>query len=177
VPRGPVAPADALAGHLAALLVLGLVALIVAATNPYSLIFVLPSLHAWLWLPHVPRGQHLARVLLFLAGFLGPLVLLGSFAFRLALGLDAVPYLFALVSVGYVTPALVVAALVWAAAAGQVAAVAFGRYGPYPGRDELPRRGPLREGIRRAVLFARARRSGAAPEAEDAPRLRAVDEP
>ena len=36
------------------------VALVVTAVNPYSLLFVLPSLHAWLWLPQVrdrgPRG-------------------------------------------------------------------------------------------------------------------------
>jgi len=174
-PDGPVPPEDALAGHLAALLVLGLVALVVAATNPYSLVFVLPSLHAWLWLPHLPRTQYLGRALLYAAGFLGPLLLLGSFALRLELGLDAVAYLLALVSVGYVTPALVLAALVWAAAAGQVGAVAFGRYRPYPPREERPVRGPVREGIRRVVLLSRRRRAPE-PEPEERPPLSAVDD-
>ena len=56
VPRGPGRPTrTGSAATSPAMLVLGLVALVVAATNPYSLLFVLPSLHAWLWLPHVPR--------------------------------------------------------------------------------------------------------------------------
>jgi len=175
-PDGPVPQEDALAGHLAALLVLGVVALVVAATNPYSLVFVLPSLHAWLWLPHLPRTQYVGRALLYAAGFLGPLVLLGSFALRLELGLDAVAYLVGLVSVGYVTPALVLAALVWAAAAGQVGAVAFGRYRPYPPPEERPERGPVREGVRRAVLLSRRRRASE-PEPEERQALRAVDDP
>jgi hypothetical protein len=173
VPRGPVADQYRLAGHLAAMLVLGLVALVVAATNPYSLLFVLPSLHAWLWLPHVPRNLVLVRVSVYAAGFAGALVLVGSFAWRLALGADALPYLLALVSVGYVTPALVVAGLVWIAAAGQVGAVAFGRYRPYPPRAELPVRGPVREGVRRTVLAVRDRRDR---PAEDERRLYAVED-
>ena len=53
---------EELGGHLAAMLVLALVALVVAATNPYALLFVLPSLHAWLWLaargpPEPPRPR------------------------------------------------------------------------------------------------------------------------
>jgi hypothetical protein len=176
-PHGPVPAEDRLAGHLAALLVLGLVALVVAATNPYSLIFVLPSLHAWLWLPHLRRTQYLGRALLFAAGFLGPLILLGSFALRLELGPDALAYLVSLVSVGYVTPALVVAALVWAAAACQVGAVAFGRYRPYPPREERPERGPVRETIRWAALHLRRRRAAAPEAAEDErPALRVVDD-
>ena len=39
---------EELGGHLAAMLALAAVALVVAATNPYALVFVLPSLHAWL---------------------------------------------------------------------------------------------------------------------------------
>ena len=42
-------------------------------------------------------------------GFLGPLILLGSFALRLDIGLDALWYLSRSTSVGYVTPSLVVA--------------------------------------------------------------------
>src|SRR6202040_1416382 len=48
--RRVVRPEEELAGHAAALLALGVVALLVVATNPFALIFLLPSLHAWLWL-------------------------------------------------------------------------------------------------------------------------------
>src|SRR6187455_828167 len=52
IPIGPVSRTDELGGHLAAMLGLGLVALVVAAQNPFALIFILTSLHAWLWHPH-----------------------------------------------------------------------------------------------------------------------------
>src|SRR6266516_1740990 len=42
-----------LAGETVALLSLGVVALLILATNPFALVFVLPALHAWLWLPQV----------------------------------------------------------------------------------------------------------------------------
>src|SRR4029077_10125749 len=51
LPRRPVLPEEVLAGHTGALLALAVVALLVVATNPFALVFVLPSLHAWLWLP------------------------------------------------------------------------------------------------------------------------------
>ena len=166
-PRRELERHEELGGHLAALLVLAIVALIVAATNPYALVFLLPSLHAWLWLPHVSGRPLAVRAALYAAGFAGPLLLLGSFAVRFDLGLDALWYVTALAAVGYVAPPLVVASLVWAAAAAQVGALAFGRYAPYPAAAERPARGPLRELIRRVVLFTRRRRSGpAAPEPE-----------
>ena len=77
-------------------------------------------------------------------------------------------------SVGYVTPPLLLAGLVWAAAAAQVGAVALGRYAPYPARDERPARGPIRAGIRRAVLASRSRR--ARPDPEEEPGLRSVED-
>src|ERR671935_969624 len=51
-PRRAVAATEELAGTTAALLALGVLALLVIATNPFALVFVLPSLHVWLWLPH-----------------------------------------------------------------------------------------------------------------------------
>ena len=141
-PAGPVDRRAKLGGHLAAMLVLAVVALVVAATSPYALLFLLPSLHAWLWLPQVPRRNFPLRVGVFLAGLVGPLVLLGSFAVRFGLGLDAPWYVLALVSVGYVAPPFLLAALVWAAAAAQVGALAFGRYAPYTGREDSARARP-----------------------------------
>ena len=166
-PRGGLAREDDLAGHLAAMLALVLVALVVAAINPYALLFVLPSLHAWLWLADVPRGNVPLRLGIFLAGLAGPALLVASFGLRFGLGFDAPWYLLALVSVGYVAPPVVLAALAWAAIAAQMGALALGRYAPYPGRRERPARGPVREGIRRIVLASRERR--AARESREEP--------
>jgi hypothetical protein len=154
----PVRPATAeeeLAGHTALLLALGVVALVVVATNPYALIFVLPSLHAWLWLPHVRERGTWMRAAVYAAGFAGPLLLLGSFAFRFGLGLDAPWYLAELVAIGYVPIVGLITALAWFAAAAQVTALAFGRYAPYPSAAERPPRGPLRNTVRMLVLTGR----------------------
>jgi hypothetical protein len=159
VPARAVELREALAGHLAAMLALVLVAVVVAATNPYTLILVLPSLHAWLWLPHVARRGLAWRAGVWALGLTGPLLLLASFAFRYDLGFDAPWYLAALAAVGYVPLPLLLALLLWGAAAGQLAALALGRYAPYPERWERPARGPLREAIRRVVLVGRRRRA------------------
>jgi hypothetical protein len=158
VPRGPVSATEELAGATAALLALAVVALLVVATNPFALIFLLPSLHAWLWLPHVRRRPVWTRLAVLGAGFLGPLLLLGSFAFRYGLGLDTPWYLAELTATGYVKLAAVAIAVGWLGAAGQMTALTVGRYAPYPSARERPPRGPLREAIRRTVLTVRTAR-------------------
>jgi Peptidase family M28 len=158
VPRGPVSATEQLAGATAALLALAVVSLLVVATNPFALIFLLPSLHAWLWLPHVRRRPIWTRLALLGAGFLGPLLLLGSFAFRYGLGLDAPWYVAELTATGYVKLAAVAIAVAWLGAAGQMTALTVGRYAPYPSARERPPRGPLREAVRRTVLTVRAAR-------------------
>jgi len=157
-PRQPVSATDELAGTTAALLGLAVVALLVVATNPFALVFLLPSLHAWLWLPHF-RGRALwVRASALAAGFLGPLLLLGSLALRYDLGLDAPWYLAELTATGYVKlPALVIA-VGWLASAGQMLALAAGRYAPYPSARERPPRGPLRETVRRVALTVQSTR-------------------
>ncbi len=169
-PTRAVTRTDELGGHLAAMLVLGIVALVVAAQNPFALIFILPSLHAWLWLPHASERGRAAALGVYAIGFAGPLLLLGSFAFRYGFGLDALWYVVALTSVGFVPVALVLSFLVWGAAAAQVGTVAAGRYAPYPAADERPRRGPIRESIRQTVLLSRRMRAPreAPEEAESA---------
>lgn len=159
LPRRPATVEEDLAGHTAALLVLGVLALLVVATNPFALVFVLPSLHAWLWLPHVRGRPAWVRVLVLAAGFAGPLLLLWSFAERYGLGFDAPWYLMELTALGYTPLALVLVFLAWAAVAGQMAALAGGRYAAYPSARERPPRGPLREAVRRVVVGARARRA------------------
>jgi Peptidase family M28 len=158
VPRRPV-PADAcLAGETVALLALGLVALLILATNPFALIFVLPALHAWLWLPQVRLGRAPARAFVFLVGFSGAGLVLLDLGVRFGLGFDAPWYLVRLAAVGYLGPVTVALTLAAGACAAQLGAAAAGRYAPYPAQDERPVRGPVRELVRTAVLAARARR-------------------
>jgi hypothetical protein len=162
LPRRPVRTEEQLAGYTAALLALAVVGLLVSATNPFALLFVLPSLHIWLWLPQVHSRPLVARALLFLAGFVAPAYLVWSFATRYGLGADAPWYIAKLFAIGYAPLPLFVIGLAWLAAAGQLAAIATGRYAPYPGRRERPRRGPVRE-LMRTLLLAQRRRSQAAP--------------
>jgi hypothetical protein len=157
LPRRAVTPEEELAGHTAALLTLGVLALVVTAINPFALIFLLPSLHAWLWLPQ-SRGNPLLQAALLAAGALGPLLLLWSLGTRFGLGWDAPWYLLALLSVGYVQLPSLVAVLLWAAAGGQLTALAVGRYSPYPDAAERGPRGPIRQTIRTLVLASRKRR-------------------
>jgi len=144
LPRRPVTPEEELAGHTAALLALGVVALLVVGTNPFALIFVLPALHAWLWLPQVRFGRAWVRAGVYAAGFAGPLLLLASFARRFELGADAPLYLAKLAAVGYVEPPALLIAGAWLAAAAQLAALTAGRYAPYPAPGDRGRRGPIR---------------------------------
>jgi hypothetical protein len=158
LPRRLVRAEEELAGYTAALLGLGVLSLVLVATNPFSLLFLLPSLHIWLWLPQFRERPAWVRIALLAGGLLGPTLLLASFAVRLGLGADALWYLLSLVFVGYVEPLAVVLALAWAASAAQLAALVVRRYGPYPRAAELPPRGPVRELVRRIVLGVRARR-------------------
>jgi hypothetical protein len=144
LPRRPVSAEDELAGHTAALLGLGIVALLVVATNPYALIFVLPSLHAWLWLPQLRQAPVILSVAALAGGLAGPALLVLSFAVRLDLGLDAPWYLAELAAVGYVPFASVLIVCCWLAVAGQLTALTTGRYAPYPDASEQPPASPIR---------------------------------
>ncbi len=152
LPRRRVGTEEELAGQTAALLALGVIALLIVATNPFALIFVLPSLHAWLWLPQVRHHRLWVRSAVLAVGLTGPLLLLGSFAWRFELGTDAPSYLVHLLALGYVPVPSIAIGLAWLAAAGQLTAVSAGRYAPYPSARERPPRGPLRELVRRIML-------------------------
>jgi Peptidase family M28 len=160
VPRREIRPEEEIAGQAVALLALGVVAILVVATNPFALVFALPALHIWLWLPMVRPSRVPVRVAVFCAGLVGPLLVLGSLAWRFGLGLDAPWYLLELVAIGYVPTVAVVIALAGAAGAAQLAASTVGRYAPYPDRRERRPRGPLRELVRVTVLASRRRRRG-----------------
>jgi hypothetical protein len=146
-------PEERLAGYAVALTWLGLVAVVIAVAKPYALVFVLPSLYAWLWLPL--RTQPWARGTIYALGLLGPVVGLLALANELGLDLVDVPlYVVGLATVGYVSLGSVLLVLSWAAAASQLAALAFGRYAPYAGGMEPPPPGVIRGSL---AMLARAR--------------------
>jgi peptidase M28-like protein len=158
LPRRPVTTEETLAGHTVALLCLAALALLVVATNPFALLFLLPSLHAWLWLPNLRAHPIWMRIAVLAVGFLGPALVVRSFAGRYGLGWDAPWYLAELRVLDYVPFMVVVLVVPWLAGAGQLAALAVERYAPYPDASERPRFGPVRRVIRRVVLGHRARR-------------------
>ena len=165
-PRKPATAEEELAGHTAAMLALGVVALLVVATNAFALLFLLPSLHIWLWLPQVRDRGPGARVALLVAGLLGPFILVGSFMFRFGLGLDAPWYLAELAAIDYLSIVAFLLVLCWLAGAAQLTALAAGRYAPYPSAAERPPRGPIRNSIRAIVLTARSRNRAIAKDDE-----------
>jgi hypothetical protein len=158
VRRRAVTDEELLAGDTIGLLGLLVVSLLVLATNPFALLFALPALHAWIWLPQARRAPLAVRGAVFAVGLLGPAILLASIAIRLGLGFDAPWYLLALASLGWVHATAVAIALAAVACGAQVAAVATNRYAPHTTRAERPPLGPARSAVRAIVLAVRARR-------------------
>ncbi len=148
----PVRPADAseqLGGLATALVGLCILALALALAKPYALVFVLPSLYAWLWLPL--RRRLWQRSLLFGTGLAGPFLALLLLSRQLDLGvLDTPLYVVGLATVGYLSLGSVLAAIVWATVAAQLAALTFGRYAPYAQGMEPPPAGVIRGSLRSA---------------------------
>ncbi len=170
LPKREATTEEELAGHTVALLALGIAGLLVVAVNPFALVFVLPSLHAWLWLPHLRGRPLLSRLAALMLGFAGVALLVGEFATRFALGLDAPWYLAQLVAIGWVPVPLLAIAVVWAAASAQLAALSAGRYAPYPSASERPPLGPIRRTLRRTVLgIRRPRPAQLRPASEESP--------
>ena len=162
VPRRPVGQEEQLAGHTSGLLALAVLSLLVAAVDPFALIFILPSVHAWLWLSQT-RGW--PRFLTLLIGFGGLALLLASMAIRFDLGFGALWYVGELVAVGYVPIPVLLIFLAWLACAGQFVALASGRYAPYPSRAERER-SPLLRSVGRRLLI-RPRHETPSAESEE----------
>jgi len=164
MPRRPLEDGEALAGQISALLALAVISLVLVAMNPYSVLFVLPSLHAWIWLPQLRSRPAALQAAVLVAGLGGPLLLVGSFAVRLDLGFDAPWYLAQLAAVGYVPFASLLVLCAWLAVAAQLTAVVGGRYTPYPSAAERPRLGPGRRLMRAFLLTAQRRRAAASEQ-------------
>jgi hypothetical protein len=157
VPSTAASTEERLAGYTVALAWLGIAALVVAIVHPYALVFVLPSLYAWLWLPVQSRAW--SRAIVYTIGLAGPVVGLVLLAHELALSVGrSALYVTGLVTVGYVPLGTVLLAVAWFGAAGQLAALAFGRYAPYAGGAEPPPRGVVRESVATVARRERERR-------------------
>ncbi|HEY7732282.1 MAG TPA: M28 family peptidase [Gaiellaceae bacterium] len=131
-PGAAASPEEELAGYAASLVVLIPIAAGTALVNPYALVFVLPSLYAWLWLPQA--GTSWLRDALFGLGLAGPVLALVSLAARFGLGIDVLLYAGALVTSGYVPWLAALLVLAWGAVAVQTGAVAAGWYVPRTGK-------------------------------------------
>ena len=148
VPVSAPASEERLAGFVVALALLGVVAVALAIFQTYALVFVLPSLYAWLWLPLEARLA--VRVSVLCVGLLGPLVALLLLGRELGLSvIDSALYVIGLFTVGYLPLGSALLGIGWTAAAPQIAALAFGRYAPYGGGLETPSAGPLRRTLAR----------------------------
>jgi Peptidase family M28 len=129
-PRAPAAQEDELAGYTISLLALGVVAVATAFISPYALLFVMPSLYAWLWLPQIVSKHAWLRDVLYGVGLVGPVLALIAIGTQLGLGLNAPLYVVSLMTLGLVSWPTVLALLGWAAVATQLGALASGRYRP-----------------------------------------------
>jgi Peptidase family M28 len=127
------APADAeeeLAAYTVAFVALLLVAAGTALVSPYSLVFVLPSLYTWLWLPQLRDAPGWVTDVVFGAGLVGPVLALVVLAEQLDLGARAPVYAASLLTTGVIPWGATLALTVWAAIAALVGAVAAGGYVP-----------------------------------------------
>jgi hypothetical protein len=103
---------------------------LLAATNPFALVLVLPAVHLWLLLPGAARLGRRFMVALFVLGLIGPALLTFEYATRFHLGLTAPRAMLAMVSSGYLSPVIAACLALAAASAAQLAALIAGRYAP-----------------------------------------------
>jgi hypothetical protein len=102
--------------------------------SPYALVFLLPSLYAWLLLPQLRRAPGWVTDVAYGVGLIGPVLALVVLAKALDLGLRAPLYAASLLTTGVVPWGATLALTGWAALAGFVGAIAAGRYAPPSGR-------------------------------------------
>jgi hypothetical protein len=134
VPVAPASEDEVLAGYAVSLLALGAVAVATAVISPYGVVFVVPSLYAWLWLPQFERGAGWARDTLYGLGLVGPALAAVVVGTQLGLGLNTPLYLVSLATLGFIPWTTILVLIGWAAIATQLGALAAGRYRQVGGR-------------------------------------------
>ena len=130
VPRVRATPEEELAAYAVAFLALLLVCALTALVSPYSLVFVVPSLYAWLCLPQLRRSPGWLTDVVFGVGLVGPVLALVVLGEALGLGVRTPLYAASLVTTGVVPWAATLAFAGWGAIASFVGAIAAGRYAP-----------------------------------------------
>jgi Peptidase family M28 len=134
IPRARARPEEDLGAYAVAFVALLGVAAATALVSPYGLVFVLPSLYAWLFLPQLRRAPAWTTDVAFGLGLIGPVLALVVLAEQLDLGLRAPLYAAALLTTGVVPWASTLVLATWAAVASFVGAIAAGRYAGPSGR-------------------------------------------
>ena len=134
IPRGRARPEEELGAYAVAFLVLLVLSALVALVSPYGLLFMLPSLYAWLLLPQLRLAPAWVTDVAFGLGLVGPVLALVVLAEQLHLGLLAPLYAASLLTTGVVPWASTLLLTGWAAAASFVGAIAAGRYAEPSGK-------------------------------------------
>jgi hypothetical protein len=134
IPRARARPEEDLAAYAVAFVALLLVTAGTILVSPYALVFLLPSLYAWLLLPQLRRAPGWVTDVAYGVGLIGPVLALVVLAKALDLGLRAPLYAASLLTTGVVPWGATLALTGWAALAGFVGAIAAGRYAPPSGR-------------------------------------------
>jgi hypothetical protein len=128
IPRARARPEEDLAAFAVAFLALLLVAVVTVLVSPYSRVFLVPSLYAWLLLPQLRRAPGWVTDVAYGVGLVGPVLALVVLAESLDLGLRAPLYAASLLTTGVVPWGATLALTAWAAVASFVGAIAAGRY-------------------------------------------------
>lgn len=121
---------DPIAAYTVAFAALSLLAVVIALVNPFALIFLLPSLYTWLWLPALRGRSGWVVDVVFGAGLAGPVIALVVLAEHLQLGLRTAVYALGLATSGTIPWTLTLCTLLWAAVAQLVAQLVAGGRGP-----------------------------------------------
>jgi hypothetical protein len=128
IPRIRATAEEDLAAYAVAYVALLGIAVWTALVSPYALLFVLPSLYAWLLLPRLRRARGWVTDAVFGAGLVGPVLPVVVLAEQLDLGARAPLYAASLLTTGVVPWGSTLALAAWGAVAGFVGAIAAGRY-------------------------------------------------
>ena len=121
-------PETELAAYTVAYVALVGLAAGVVLVSPFALVFLLPSLYAWLVLPQLRRAPAWVSDVAFGLGFLGPVLALVVVGEQLDLGPRAPLYVLSLMTTGVVPWTATLLLAVWGAIGAFVGAIVAGRY-------------------------------------------------